>query len=165
MLNLRPLLLTKVMLGLILAGLAVVGRRSAYWPLVNWGMYSKKPIPFPAPTATAVRLRVLDSSGQSRLVAAHELWGIDRFPIALRSFNAAFEPEDSEARAAHRTFLVHLLDVMCPSSRTTQVQSVHLTWAVEPTAVPPLILGSPQAENILGTFDANEHRPHAKERR
>ncbi|MBC8106957.1 MAG: hypothetical protein H7Z14_10235 [Anaerolineae bacterium] len=160
----RPLFLTKSALAMMLLGLAVVGRRNAFWPLVNWGMYSKKPIHYPAPTATAVRLRIVDSTGQLRLVSAHELWGVDRLPIAMQSFTGAFDAETADARAAHRGYLVHLLDNIFPAIHVKQVQGVRLTWSVEPMAVPPLILAAPERESILGTFDADAHRRRAKRR-
>jgi hypothetical protein len=164
MLESRSLLLTKRALAAIVLGLVVVGRRNDFWPLTNWGMYSRKPIKYPAPTATAVRVRLVDSTGQSRLVAAHEIWGIERSPIALRSFVGAFNAETHDGRVAHRMYLVHLLDTAFPRARVQQVQGVRMTWSVEPAAVPPLLLTSPQSEEVLGMFNADSYRPRVRGR-
>jgi hypothetical protein len=58
----HPLLVLKITLFVILAGLLVVGRSSSAWPIVNWTMYSSKTNLFPPATWQQSQIRVRSAS-------------------------------------------------------------------------------------------------------
>lgn len=151
------LILTKLALAAIFIAMPVVGRRNAFWPVVNWGMYSRKPLPYPKPSASAFCLRVMDATGRVNIVWAQDLWGVDRFHIAGRSFDRSFALDEGQ-REAHRRFLVHLLDEARPTPSVQRIESVQMSWTVDALAVPPFDRDRPNHERPLGEFEAEPYR-------
>ena len=135
----------QLLLLFILLALAVVGRRSALWPLVTWPVYSKtRPV---RPAEYSLReVRAWTISGQQHSFRHMELVEGSRFKIADLALKSAERVEPQYA-----DYLESLVRRATPED-IQRLEVWQSAWRVRPRRVPPVDAERPVREQRLVDF-------------
>lgn len=161
----RELWIAKAVLLIMVFGLCVVGRRVALWPIVTWPMYSRRISEFPAASACAVELRVVNSMGDIHILAPSDLIPLDRAPVAEKIIKYAFGDGDRALRDAHRVYLANLAKRALSGAEVETIQGWRVCWEVNPLVVPPLARRHPVQGVLLDSFPASPRADEPREQR
>lgn len=147
------LLLSKLSVLIILVGLVYVGRRHGAFPIVNWPMYSSRPMPFPAGSVSAFEIRVRTQDGGAVKLSPASLLPFGRDQVILDLIGAAFSSEDAELRARYQLALGEMVRRSLRDRGVAGIEVWRVVWKVEPLASPPLDRLAPADQILLGRID------------
>jgi len=150
------LLLAKLSILIILVGLPVVGSRHGAFPVVNWPMYSSRPMPFPADSVSAFEIRVRTQDGGAVKLSPASLMSFGRDQVILDLIGAAFSSEDAEQRARYQLALSEMVRRTLRGRTVAGIEVWRVVWKVEPLASPPLDRSAPADQILLGRIDPQE---------
>lgn len=144
--------LTIFALALIVAGLCIVGKRTATWPIITWPMYSTRETPVPGPRADHVHMRIIDADGSSRRISSNDIFPMGRSGPARRLFVEAFEHPDPPRRALHGQYLADVVARSHWAQAPFTVEVWEYEWDVVPLELPPLEYDKPAQRRRVGAF-------------
>lgn len=159
----KKLQLAKAVLLIMVIALCVVGREVTLWPLATWPMYSRRMPEYPAPSASAIELRVIANTGIHTLTPA-DLLPMDRASVAEELIKSAVNEKEQKLRDVNRTSLVNLVQHALPDEEIKTIQVWQLQWEVKPLALPPLDRDHPNQAVLLGSLNASPIARTAKEK-
>jgi hypothetical protein len=148
----RELRTNLAILIVILLALCVVGRKTQFWPIMTWPMYSTLTSQFPTSEASIVELRVVTHDGQVLRITPRELFPKGHDKLSKWVIQDAFSGEVESRALANRRWLASAVRDRFPHTDVKSVEGWKIVWDVNPLAIPPLNRDVPAQEVLLGTF-------------
>ncbi|MGB3296574.1 MAG: hypothetical protein WBB01_26610 [Phormidesmis sp.] len=151
--------LVKVFLLLLFIGICVVGKRKSTWPIVSWALYSEYSPRFraPEPAVTVTELRVYTAAGDLRIVKPEHILTLPRDSLSHKIVEQAFNESDVGGRDESRRYLMKAVsNLLGKNSKAESIQAWHLSYPIKPLTVPPIQVGSPATEEMVGSFSAED---------